>query len=272
MDIIDELKESYGNHFQNLFTKLMKQKYANGYQSTASNGAIGDLKVDGILDCNTAFAIYAPEVFEETKLVNKMKSDFSGFMNARSKGYWQNIEKYIFVIKTYRQGVTPRVLSLITDFNKEFRVEVLTMDDLEILSSSDLPFSKDGKLLNEFKNDMVKILEYIIKRDFLAEPFDIYIFDEIDILEEKWSSKTRLFSNIKINEIKIDIFENLINLGNILLNHGVHLLPNSENLVFRDSGDTPEKGWNLRNVLPNEINKIRINVRDLLDELWEIKQ
>jgi len=31
MSIIGELKNSYGNYFQDLFTKLMKQKYGNRY-------------------------------------------------------------------------------------------------------------------------------------------------------------------------------------------------------------------------------------------------
>lgn len=269
MDIIDELKKSYGNHFQDLFTKLMKQKYANGYQSTASNGAIGDLKVDGILDCNTAFAIYAPEVFEETKLVNKMKSDFSGFMNARSKGYWQNIEKYIFVIKTYRQGVTPRVLSLITDFNKEFRVEVLTMDDLEYLANGYLPFSDNERLLEEFRNDTVKILEYILKTDFTIKPFYLLIFDDIEILKEKWESKTKLFPDKEIENIKNSIFYNLTMLLDTLNKHGFHLLSDNE-MCFIDN-DTPEKGYNLRSgILPNKLYEIQKNIAILFEKLWEI--
>lgn len=44
MSIIEELKNSYGNHFQDLFTKLMKQKYGDRYQATAINGKNRRLK------------------------------------------------------------------------------------------------------------------------------------------------------------------------------------------------------------------------------------
>ena len=245
MNIIEELKNSYGNHFQDLFTKLMKQKYGNRYQATATNGKIGDLKVDGILDFKIAYAVYAPEVFTEDKLLKKLDSDFHGFIEIRKNSkYWQQITNYIFIIKNIREGITPKIFDLITNFNQDFPVEILTMSDLEQLCNGYLPFSKDGVLLNEFKSDSVKILEYILKKDFIAEPFYLEIFDKIEILKEKWSSKTKLFSDENIEAIKISIFNELTNLWNTLIEHGFHLLSDNERCLI--DNDTEEKGYKLK--------------------------
>ena len=150
MSIIGELKNSYGNHFQDLFTKLMKQKYGNRYQATATNGKTGDLKVDGVLDFKIAYAVYAPEVFTEDKLLKKLDSDFNGFMEIRKNGkYWQQITNYVFIIKNTREGITPKIFDLITNFNQNFSVKILTMSDLEQLYNGYLPFSEDGTLLND---------------------------------------------------------------------------------------------------------------------------
>lgn len=96
--IYDELKMAYGNHFEDLFSKLMKQKYGLRYQAISTSGRNGDMSVDGILDYNVAFAVYAPEVYREQNAVRKLKSDFNGFMEQRSNGQWGTIKTYCFVI------------------------------------------------------------------------------------------------------------------------------------------------------------------------------
>ena len=271
MSIIEELKNSYGNHFQDLFTKLMKQKYGDRYQATATNGKIGDLKVDGILDFKIAYAVYAPEVFTEDKLLKKLDSDFNGFMEIRKNGkYWQQITNYVFIIKNTREGITPKIFDLITNFNQNFSVKILTMSDLEQLYNGYLPFSEDGTLLNEFKSDTVKILEYILKIDFIAEPFYLEIFDKIEILKEKWLSKTKLFSDENIESIKISIFNELTNLWNTLIEHGFHLF--SDNKRYLIDNDTEEKGYNLRSgIFPNKVYEIQNNINYLFNKLWEIR-
>ena len=271
MSIIEELKNSYGNHFQDLFTKLMKQKYGNRYQATTANGQTGDLKVDGILDFNIAYAIYAPEVFTEDKLLKKLYSDFSGFMEIKKNGkHWQQITNYVFIIKNIREGVTPKIFDLITNFNQYFPVEILTMSDLEQLHNGYLPFSKDGVLLNELKSDTVKILEYVLRIDFIAEPFYLEIFDEVEILKEKWSSKTKLFSDENLENIKNGIFYKLTEMWNTLAEHGIHFLPDKKRVLI--DNDTEEKGHNLRTgILPNKVYRIQSDIRDLFNRLWEIK-
>ncbi|WP_338945353.1 hypothetical protein KST17_07365 [Fusobacterium canifelinum] len=271
MNIIEELKNSYSNQFQDLFTNLMKLKYGNNYQSTMSNGKIGDLKVDGVLNFNIAFAVYGPEIFIENKVINKLKSDFLGFIKIKNKGKnWQNIIKYIFVIKTRWIGITSKIIDLISNFNNAFPVEVLTMDDLENLYSNYLPFSKDGVLFNEFKSDTVKILEYILRINFTAEPFYLEIFDEIEILKEKWLSKTKLFSDENLENIKFSIFNNLTNLWNTLIEHGFHLLSDNERCLI--DNNTEEKGYNLRSgIFPNKVYEIQNNIKYLFNKLWEIR-
>lgn len=63
--IYDELKRAYGNHFEDLFSELMKQKYGLRYQVISTSGRTGDMSVDGVLDYSVAFAVYAPEVYKE---------------------------------------------------------------------------------------------------------------------------------------------------------------------------------------------------------------
>ena len=106
-------------------------------------GKTGDLKVDGILDFKIAYAVYAPEVFTEDKLLKKLDSDFNGFMEIRKNGkYWQQITNYVFIIKNTREGITPKIFDLITNFNQNFSVKILTMSDLEQLYNGYLPFSE----------------------------------------------------------------------------------------------------------------------------------
>lgn len=120
-----------------------------------------------------------------------MRSDFNGFLQNQKKGNWQNIVKYIFVIKRDRSGVTPNVLNIIAEFNKTFPVSIITMDDLKKLTHTTLPFSDDGMLLSEFKNDITDIMEYIIETDFAAEPFCISLADEIEANMNKWIRKKK---------------------------------------------------------------------------------
>lgn len=71
MNYITELQNSYGNHFQEIFTQLMKEKYSYNYQETSTNGNQGDMKIDGVLNNDTAFAVYAPETYYDKKLFPK---------------------------------------------------------------------------------------------------------------------------------------------------------------------------------------------------------
>lgn len=147
MNIYDELELAYGNHFEDLFSKLMKQKYGLRYQIISTCGNIGDMKVDGVLDCNIAFAVYAPEVYREQNVIQKLRTDFNGFMEHKRNGEWSSINQYCFVVKRERQGITPLVANQIFAFNKDFPVAVMTMEDLKKIADGYLTFSADGYLL-----------------------------------------------------------------------------------------------------------------------------
>lgn len=268
MGIIDEMKSAYGNHFQDLFSKLMKEKYGMQYKPTSTNGNIGDLCVDGVLNYNTAFAVYAPETYNDSKTIEKLKADFNGFLSQRKNGYWNDIETYIFVIKRERTGITSTVLNLISEFRHIFSVDLMTLDDLEMLDNQYLPFSENGKLLEEFKSDVTSIMEYIIETDFSAEPFSINLSDNIELgIVAKWKKKKYVFKEEKCENLKIRILESLCELCSYLTPIYVHALPDGRLLFNNDSWEAGER---LRNELQPNIYRIRCNIRDLLEELYSI--
>ena len=215
MNIYNELKEAYGIHFQDLFSQLMKAKYGIKYQPICSYGNIGDRCVDGILNYNTAFAVYAPEIYKDNKTIEKLKSDFYGFMKHKQNGDWEEIQKYIFVIKNKRIGITPEINKLVAKFRKSFPVDILTLDDLQKMTSQYLPFSEDAQLLLEFKADVTDIMEYIIEIDFAAEPFYISLPDKINSIMEKWNRKQNSFHDKSIELIKNKILNKLLNFVSI---------------------------------------------------------
>lgn len=268
MNYFTELQNAYGNHFQEIFTQLMKEKYSYTYQETSTNGNQGDMKVDGVLNNDIAFAVYAPETYDDKKTISKMRSDFNGFLQNQKKGNWQNIKKYIFVVKRQRNGVTATVLNLIAEFNRTFPVGIITMDDLKALTHTTLPFSDDGILLSEFKNDITDIMEYIIDTDFAAEPFRISLADEIEANMNKWLKKKKTFKNSSIEELKKEILKTLNGLCSYLTPVYFHAMSNGHYLIFNN--DSWEAGERLRNELQPQTYEIRKATQELLDKLYNI--
>lgn len=269
MSIYEELKEANGIHFQNLFSQLMKEKYGPKYQPTRTHGNIGDMSVDGILNYETAFAVYAPETYNDKKVIAKIKSDFEGFLEQRENGNWADIQQLIFIIKSERSGITPTVLNLIMKINACFPVKVWSLDDLKYISTSYLSFSDDGRLLQEFKDDTTKLMEYIIETDFTAEPFLMSLYDDIQIgILPKWNKKMNSFKNKDMEDLKNRILGSLSELCNYLTPLYVHPLPNGL-LMFNNSSQ--EQGERLREEMQPNVYKIRCKVRDFLNELYNIK-
>ena len=267
-DIYKELERSYGNQFQILFTKLMKEKYGIQYHATSTYGNKGDMSVDGVLNYNTAFAVYAPETYSDQKTISKIKSDFDGFLSWKKKGEWQSIQLYVFVIKREREGVTSTVLNLVSELNKIFPLKIMTMQDLRVLSQNYLPLSSDGQLLMELKEDITEILEYIIETDFSSQAFCISFLDDIDgKIISKWSKKKYSFSNKKIQIVKNKILNMLIELCHYLSYPYVRSL-SAEKLIFDNT--SPEAGERLRTEMRPQIHKIRIEAKKLLEELDSI--
>lgn len=270
MSIYEELKAANGLHFQDLFSQLMKEKYGSQYHPTRTHGNIGDMSVDGVLNLNTAFAVYAPDIYNDKKTLEKLKSDFNGFLEQREKGNWSDIQKLIFVVKSERSGITTTVLNLIMQFNNRFPTDIMEMNDLELLSMDYLPFSNDGKLLLEFKNDSTGIMEYIIGTDFTAEPFLISLLDNIQFgILKKWNKKQNSFKEETKEDLKNRILASLNELCSYLTPSYVHVIPNGRFLLFNN--DSYEAGEKLREEMQPQIYRIRCEVRDLLNELYSIK-
>lgn len=269
MDLLNEIKNAYGNHFQDLFSELMKLKYGINYKPTSTNGSEGDLKVDGVLNFNIAFAVYAPEIYSDNKTMEKIKSDFEGFIAFREKGMWKNIQKYVFVIKRERSGITSSVLNLVMNFNNLFPVDIMTMDDIYLIAKGVLLFSDDGILLQEFKNDVTEMMEYIVDTDFAAEPFRILLFDEIQSgIISKWTKKRYTFSNSDIEGLKQKILCALNDLCHYIVEPYVRVI-HGDRLIFDNT--SMEAGERLENELRPQSYRIRCEVRDLLEELYNIK-
>lgn len=131
-----ELKKSTGKHFQEVFTTAMKIVFGASYQSTQTYGNIGDRKVDGVLTQNNhhaAFAIYAPEIIKLEKVINKLQSDYDGFIEARDT--WKDIDTWVFVFKSERLGVPSDVISEIASLDGIDRIStyLFTLEDIELL-------------------------------------------------------------------------------------------------------------------------------------------
>lgn len=267
--IYDELKRAYGNHFEDLFSELMKQKYGLRYQVISTSGRTGDMSVDGVLDYSVAFAVYAPEVYKEKNVICKLKSDFNGFMEKRKNGQWGSIKTYYFVIKRDRTGITPLVENLIISFNRHFPVWVMTMEDLKGMSEGYLPFSEDGYLLEKFKTDVTNIMEYIIDTDFSAEPFDVKLVDGISFILEKWKKKKYSFKNQDLEMLKKEIYMNLMELVQYFSLVYMH---NIENGMLIFNNDSIEAGNRLRETLRPETFRIRNEIWKLLENLYSYKQ
>lgn len=167
-DVLDKLANSYGDNFADLFSNIMKIYYGDRFQQTQTYGNKGDMKVDGVLNDNIAFAVYAPEVYKDTKAINKIKSDFYGFLEHKKNGKWTNIDTWILVIKSNRKkGVTSEVINLIAKLKTQHNsldIKIWTLDDIALLIGKNGIFSdlyanilvlKDLYIeLNQIYNDM----------------------------------------------------------------------------------------------------------------------
>lgn len=134
-DMLNKLLSFHGNVFEDLFSDIMKKYFGDRFQQTQAYGNKGDMKVDGILDNHVAFAVYAPIVYTDSKEISKIKSDFYGFLKHRKNGKWENIDTWIFVVKSNQpRGVTSEVMNLIAELSNEYNfinIKVWTVADIE---------------------------------------------------------------------------------------------------------------------------------------------
>lgn len=266
----NELKEAYGNHFQDLFTELMKDKYGDAYHSTCTQGNIGDMSVDGVLNFDTAFAVYAPEVYNDSKTISKLTADFNGFMAQRDNGNWQTIKQYIFVVKKERIGISPTVFNLIAGFNTRFPVNIWDLDDLKIAINGILPFSSEGMMFQNFKAQITPLLQYIIDIDFSAYYFRITLFDEITYICKQWDMVQNRF---KHKEAEISR-QTILNLLGELLSHLLPLdfyAPPNFNGTFLILDHNSEKSRKQLDELCSQTNRIRRELNNALEDLYKVE-
>lgn len=265
----NDFLEEHGTQFENLFSDLMRERYGNDYQPTSTNGPDGDLSVDGVLSFETAFAVYAPECYSDSKTCSKLRHDFEGFLERRNKGYWKFIKQYIFVVKRIRKGMTATVLNLIGEFNdadKNLSVNIIGLDTIKNLLEGPLPFSQDGNLLQEFKNDVVETMEYVINYDFASQLIKISLPEEIDEIKEKWEKKQNSFQSKNYEKLKTDIVSLLCALLKYMQEPYMCIRkyqPNIYYFIFKKEKDTLEE-------LRSKTNRIRRDLLKLYMQLWQI--
>lgn len=172
-ELFEKLKMSNKEEFQDTFSKIMKKIYKDSYQPVQSYGNIGDRKVDGILNHDTVYAVYAPEVYKESEVISKIKSDFTGFIEHKDNGNWpSSITNLVFVVKSNREkGATPNLVNLVMELKEEYEIEIRiwTLDDiLELIEHKfvpEIPFEAISSLSSNITN-LKKMYAYL-RKDFI---------------------------------------------------------------------------------------------------------
>lgn len=125
----------------------------------------------------------------------------------------------------------------------------------------------DEKLLNELKKDYTEIIEYAINTDVSSELVEIDYSDNIYYLKkEKWSRKKYVFSNINLENLKLDILRKLEELRYFLSSTYLRYHENSGKLIFRNQ--SWEEGCRLREEFQPETLRIRKELYKLLQQLY----
>lgn len=97
-----QMLKSYGNSFQDLFYRLMKELYSD-FMPIKAHGPLGDHGCDGYLSgSGTYFQVYGPENPPSNQTLsyaqNKMKEDFNKLWNfIASDSNFTPISKYVFL-------------------------------------------------------------------------------------------------------------------------------------------------------------------------------
>jgi hypothetical protein len=210
-DLFEKLKASYKEEFEDTFSLIMKKIYKDAYQPVQAYGNIGDRKVDGILNGNTIFAVHAPEVFKEVDVLDKIKSDFTGFIDHQNQGNWpDSIEKWIFVIKTNREkGTPPNIVKFIMDLQEEYDIEtsIWTLDDIRVLIehkfTPEIPFEKISKIISKISN--IKKM-YVFLRDE---------YDKLDRNSNRLLNQIEAENNIIRMHYFISLYKDVVDLSEI---------------------------------------------------------
>ncbi|MGW7162636.1 hypothetical protein [Paenibacillus taichungensis] len=181
-ELLKQLKDANGTEFENIFSEIMKRIYNDRFQKTQTRGNKGDLKADAIhLDNKTIYAVHAPEKFDLTKVINKLKSDYEGFIELKKAGRWSAITQWIFVLKSDRKGIPSDIMDFITTLDGEHGIstgiwgmkdiEGMALDwtppeipgqTMELLRSSVLQLQRQGKLIiKDFEQNRDRLFDLV---------------------------------------------------------------------------------------------------------------
>ena len=138
----------------------------------------------------------------------------------------------------------------------------------EMIQFGDLKISAaDASLLEEFKKDYSKFLEYCIKTDFASELVDINFGEEVRILyDEKWRFKSRDFSNRELRKLKNKILKTLNELMQYVSPEYLRLHEATGMLIFKNQ--SWEEGCKLRDEFHPNSDRLRQEIANLYVKLY----
>lgn len=126
---------------------------------------------------------------------------------------------------------------------------------------------EDSKLLDEFKKDYAKIMEYCINTDFTSEFVNINLNDTVSSLfNDKWKFKSRDFKNRDLRRLKNKILKTLNELMYYVSPEFLRYHDASGMLIFRNQ--SWEEGCRLRNEFRPNSDRLRQEIANLYVELY----
>lgn len=173
----NELVQSMGDAFQQIFNRLMKEAYGN-FEKIEVQGSIGDRKCDGYLKGEGVFyQVYGPKDYETnttslTAAISKMEKDFEGLKAHIDAGFWEGLKEYIFVFKSHR-GSYPDLIEKRNSLEKAYtniRFKIYDIDDLlsifnklsdssiSLVSNTYIPEPDFGNVSYEIMGEIIKHL------------------------------------------------------------------------------------------------------------------
>lgn len=90
----------------------------------------------------------------------------------------------------------------------KFPVDILTLDDIENKINNNINFFNNDMLINQFKDKVFPIMNYIINIDFSAEPFSIEFPDQLDEFIVSWKDQKFLITDKVAKNLINDILKN----------------------------------------------------------------
>lgn len=159
-ELLNQLKDATGTEFETIFSEIMKKIYNDRFQKTQTRGNKGDLKADAIhLDNKTIYALHAPENFNLTKVLNKLKSDYEGFIELKEAGSWPAITQWMFVLKSDRKGIPSDIIDLITTLDGEHGIStgVWGMKDIEGFALAWAPPEIPSETIEQLRSSVLQL-------------------------------------------------------------------------------------------------------------------